>query len=86
MYFISNVYLMNRLMGWLLRYCCCSVAKSCLTPCDSMDYSMPGSPVLHCLPELAQIHVHSVGGAISPSLFMFLRDYKSHCYNFLNED
>ena len=37
--------------------CCCAVAKLCLTLCDSMDCSMPGSPVLHCLPEFAQIHV-----------------------------
>ena len=26
--------------------------------CNPMDCSMPGSPVLHCLPEFAQIHVH----------------------------
>ena len=26
-----------------------------------MDYSMPGSSVLHCLPEFAQIHVYWVG-------------------------
>ena len=25
---------------------------------DPMDYSMPGFPVLHHLPELAQTHVH----------------------------
>ena len=35
--------------------CCCSVAKSCPTLCDPMDYSMPGSPVLYHLPEFAQI-------------------------------
>ena len=34
-----------------------SVAQSCLTLCDPMDCSMPGSPALHHLPELAQIHV-----------------------------
>ena len=28
---------------------------------DSMDCSIPGSPVLHYLPELAQNHVHWVG-------------------------
>ena len=28
-----------------------------------MDYSMPGSSVLCCLPEFAQIHVHWVGNA-----------------------
>ena len=47
--------------------CCCSVTQSCLTLCDPMDYSMPGSPVLHHLPELIQTHVHWVGDAIQPS-------------------
>ena len=32
-----------------------------------MDCSMPGFPVLHHLPELAQTHVHGVGDAIQPS-------------------
>ena len=31
-----------------------------------MDCSTPGFPVLHCLPEFAQTHVHWVGGAIQP--------------------
>ena len=30
---------------------CCSVTQSCLTLCEPMDYSMPGFPILHCLPE-----------------------------------
>ena len=34
---------------------CCSVAQSCLTPCDPMDCSMPGFPVHHQLPKLAQL-------------------------------
>ena len=41
-------------------YCCCSVAKLCPTPCNTMDYKMPGFPVLHYLPEFAQTHVHWV--------------------------
>ena len=32
-----------------------------------MDCSMPGFPVLHHLPELAQTHVHRIGDAIQPS-------------------
>ena len=32
-----------------------------------MHCSMPGSPVHHQLLELAQTHVHRVGGAIQPS-------------------
>ena len=39
----------------------------CPTPCDPMDCSTPGFPVLHCLPEFAQIHVHRVGDATQPS-------------------
>ena len=38
--------------------CCCSVAQSCLTLCDPMDCGTPGFPVLHHLPEFAQIRVH----------------------------
>ena len=32
-----------------------------------MDCNTPGSSVFHCLPKFAQIHVHWVGDAISPS-------------------
>ena len=32
-----------------------------------MDCSMPGFPVLHHLPESAQVHVHCIGDAIQPS-------------------
>ena len=32
-----------------------------------MDCSMPGFPVLHHLPELAQTHVHQTDNAIQPS-------------------
>jgi len=56
----------------------CSVAKSCPTLCDSMDYGTPGFPVHHHLPEFAQTHVHWVDDAIqsshplsSPSLLAF---------------
>ena len=38
--------------------CCHSVAKLCSILCKLMDYSMPGFPVLHCLLEFVQIHVH----------------------------
>ena len=36
----------------------CSVTKSSLTHCNTMDNSMPGFSVLYYLPELAQTHVH----------------------------
>ena len=44
--------------------CCCSLDNSCLVLYDPMDCSMPGSYVLHCLPEFPQIHIHLVGDAI----------------------
>ena len=44
-----------------------SVAQSCLTLCDPIDCSMPGFPVYHQLPELAQTHVHRVSDTIQPS-------------------
>ena len=47
--------------------CCCSVTQSCLTHCNPVDCSMPGIPVHHHLPELAQAHLHWVGDAIQPS-------------------
>ena len=43
-----------------------SVTQLCLSLCDPMDCSMPGSSVLHYLPEFAQTHVHWVGDAIQP--------------------
>ena len=35
--------------------------------CDPMDYSAPGLPIHHQLPEFTQTHVHHVGDAIQPS-------------------
>ena len=62
---------------------CCSVAQSCLTLCDSMDWSMPGFPVLHCLWGFAQTHVHWISDAIqlshpilSPSLALNLSQHQ----------
>ena len=43
------------------------VAQLCPTLCDPRDYSTPGLPVHHQLPELTQTHVHWVGDAIQPS-------------------
>ena len=59
-------------MLWILNpavsCCCCfSVVKSCPTLCNLMDYSRPGFPVLHCLPEFGQTPVHWVGDAIQLS-------------------
>ena len=40
------------------------VAQLFLTLCSLMDCSMPGFPVHHQLPELAQTHVHWIGDAV----------------------
>ena len=34
----------------------CSVTQLCPTLCDPMEYSIPGFPILHHLPELVQTH------------------------------
>ena len=46
---------------------------------DSMDGSIPGLPVHHHLPELAQTQVHRVGDAIQPS-----HPLSTHCPPALN--
>ena len=57
-----------------LIWCRCSVTRSCLTLCEPVDGSTPGLPVLNCLPEFAQTHVHWVDDGIQlsrtlPSIF-----------------
>ena len=39
--------------------CCCSVTQLHVTLCHPMDWSAPGFPVLHHLPEFAQTHALS---------------------------
>ena len=46
---------------------CCSAAQLCPTLWNSMDYSTPGFPVLHCPLEFTQTHVHWINDAIQPS-------------------
>ena len=48
-------------------WCCCLVAQSCLTLCNTMNCNTPGFPVLHYPPEVAQTHVRWVSDAIQPS-------------------
>ena len=43
-----------------------SVAQSCLTLCNCMNWSTPGLPVHHQLLESTQTHVHQIGDAIQP--------------------
>ena len=44
-----------------------SVPQVCPTLCNPLDWSMPGFPVHHQLPEFTQTQVHWVGDAIHPS-------------------
>ena len=50
----------------MLLFCSVTHSLLCLTLCDPMDSSMPGFPILHQLPELAQIHIHWISDAIQP--------------------
>ena len=65
------------LVGWLIIVtkrksdCYSTVQFSSVTQlpptlCDPINYSMPGIPVHHQLPEVTQTHVHQVGDAIQP--------------------
>ena len=63
----SAIILISPVALLLLFCCCCLVAKSHPTPCDPMNYSTPGFPVLYHLLESLQTHVHWVGDAIQPS-------------------
>ena len=53
-------------------------SPSCVQLCDSMNCSTPGFPVLHHLPEFAQIHVHWVSDAIQPSYRLLPSFSSSH--------
>ena len=48
----------------LYHHCCCLVAQLCPTLCNPGDCTMPGFPILHCLPEFAQTHVLWVSDAL----------------------
>ena len=63
---MNHVLVISSLNSRQICYCC-SVAQPCPTLCDPMCWSTPASPVLHYLPELAQIQVHWVSDAIQPS-------------------
>ena len=69
--FITSVNATDFCLLSLLLLFSCSVAQWCPTLYDPMDYSIPGSPVLHYLPEFAQTHVHWVDDAIQQSNPLF---------------
>ena len=55
------------LTGCVFKPCSCSVAKSCLTLCSLVNFSMSGFPVFHHLLEFAQTNFHWISDAIQPS-------------------
>ena len=55
-----------------------SVAQSCPTLCNPMDYSVSGFPVHHQLPELIQTHVH-----IHKYVYMYIYIY---IYTYIHAD
>ena len=63
----SEMELTSLVLKTLSHDYCCSVTKLCPALCNSMDWSTPGFPVFHYLPEFAQTHVHWVGDTIQPS-------------------
>ena len=64
---LSEIYYILNLKEKEAQVTYCSVGMSCLTLCDLMDCSTPGSSVLHCLLEFAQVLVHWVNDTIQPS-------------------
>ena len=58
---------MNHFSIIFVCLCSCSVIQLFPTLCDHMNCSTRGLPILHCLPEFAQIHIHLVSDAIQPS-------------------
>ena len=70
LHYLSGILWRHRWAACFPKHCCyChSVNKSCPTLCNPMDRSMPGFPLHHQLPELAQTHVHPT---ISSSVVLF---------------
>ena len=65
--FLSTRYLVKNYEGSeTSSYFVVVQSLKCVQLCNPMDCSAPGFPVLHCLPEFAQTHVHWVGDAIQP--------------------
>ena len=60
--FIFSIYKTGFIMHW--SHMMVFVFQLCLTLCDPTDCSTPDFPVLHCLPEFTQTHVHWVDDAI----------------------
>ena len=60
----SFSFIVSFLRLFSLPCCCCSDVKSCLTLCDPMGCSMPGSPAFHYFLKFAQICVQWVSDTV----------------------
>ena len=58
--FLISVFKVSIFSFIIFGFCCCTVVKLCPILCDPKDCSMPGFPVHHQLPELAQTQAHRV--------------------------
>ena len=58
-----------------------SVSQSCPALCNPMDYSMPGLPVHHQLPEFTQTHIHE-SVMSSNQLILCHPPFSSHLQSF----
>jgi len=59
---------------------CRSDANSCLTVCNPINYSTPGVPVLHCLPELLKLM--SIELRCHPTTLSTVIPFSSHLQSF----
>ena len=66
-YKLESLYCITISVFVVLSFQFSSVAQSCPTLCEPMDYNTLGLPVHHQLPELAESHAHQVSDAIQPS-------------------
>ena len=55
----------------------CSATKLCPALCNPMDHSTPGSPVLHCLPEMPSNRLIFGCPLLLPSVFPSIRIFSS---------
>ena len=60
LYYYQNIAWIHLLINIFSTTIISSVAQLCLTLCNPIDCSMPGFPVHHQFPELAQTHVHTI--------------------------
>ena len=73
----------KELPSWRCSLCCsCSVAQTCPTLCDPMDWSTSAFPVLHYLLEFAQTHVYWIDDTIQPTVSSSVAPFSSCLQSF----